>query len=50
MMELPGKRKRRRPKMTFMDAAREDMAVVEVKEEDKENRTKWRWRIHCGDP
>ena len=29
-MEQPGKRKRRRPKMRFMDAVREDMRVVEV--------------------
>ena len=33
-----------------MDAVREDMRVVEVTEEDTENRTKLRWRIHCGDP
>ena len=33
-----------------MDAVREDMAVVEVTEEDAEDRTEWRWRIHCGDP
>ena len=32
MVELPGKRKRRRPKWRFMDAVREDMAVVEVTE------------------
>ena len=33
-MELPGKRKQRRPKSMFTDAVREDMAVVEVTEED----------------
>ena len=26
------------------------MAVIEVTEEDAENRTKWRWNIRCGDP
>ena len=31
-----------------MDAVREDMAVVEVTEEDTEDRTKWRWTISCG--
>ena len=46
-MELPGKRKRRRPR--FMDAVREDMAVIEVTEEDAEDRTEWRWKICCGD-
>ena len=32
-----------------MYAVREDMAVVEVTEEDAEDRTTWRWKIHCGD-
>ena len=40
-MELPGKRKWCKPKRRFMDAVREDMAVVEVTEEDTEVRTKW---------
>ena len=30
MMELSGKRKRRRPKSRYMDVMREDMTVVEV--------------------
>ena len=33
-MELPGKRKRGRPKRRFMDVVKEDMAEVEVTEED----------------
>ena len=41
-MELSGKRKQGRPKMRFMDAMREDMAVVEVTEDDAEDRTEWR--------
>ena len=45
-MDLPGKRKRRRPKRMFMDAVREDMAVEEVTEKDTEVRNKWRWKIH----
>ena len=49
-MELPGKRKQGRPKRRFTDAAREDMAVVEVTEEEADERTKWRWKIRCGDP
>ena len=48
-MELPGKRKRGRPKRRFMDVVKEDMAVVEVTEEDAEDRTEWRWKIRCGD-
>ena len=49
-MELPGKRKRGRPKRRFMDVVKEDMAEVEVTEEDAEDRRNWRWKIHCGDP
>ena len=41
-MELPGKRTRRRPTGRFMDAVREDMAEVEVKQEDTEDRNNWR--------
>ena len=33
-MELPGKRKRGRPKRRFKDAVKEDMAEVEVMEKD----------------
>ena len=40
-MELPGKRKRGRPKRMFMDV---------VKEEDTEVINNWRWKIRCGDP
>ena len=39
MMELPGKKKQGKPKRRFMDAMREDMAVVEVTEVDAEDRT-----------
>ena len=44
-MELPGKRKRGRPKRRFMDVVKEDMAEVEVTEEDTEDRSNWRWKI-----
>ena len=37
-MELPGTKKRGRPKSMFMDVVKEDMAEVEVTEEDTENR------------
>ena len=36
-----------RPKRRYLDVVREDM--VEVTEE-AEDRNKWRWKIHCGDP
>ena len=50
MMELSGKRKRGRLKRRFMDVVKEDMAEVEVTEEDTEVRNNWRWKIRCGDP
>ena len=49
-MELPGKRKRGRPKSRFMDVVKEDMAEVEVTEEDTVDRNNWRRKIRCGDP
>ena len=49
-MELPGKRKRGRPKRRFMDGGKEDMAEVEVTEEDTVDRNNWRRKIRFGDP
>ena len=39
-MELPGRRRRGRPKRRFMDAVKEDMQVVGVRVEDTENKLK----------
>ena len=47
-MELPGKRRRRRPKRRFLDVVKEDMKEVGVKEMDIENRKMWRMMIRCG--
>ena len=33
-----------------MDVVKEDMAEVEVTEEDTEDRNNWRWKIRRGDP
>ena len=33
-----------------MDVVKEDMAEVEVTEEDTEDRNNWKWKIRCGDP
>ena len=49
-MELAGKRKRAMPKLRCMDVVKEDMAEVEVTEEDTDDRNNWRWKICCGDP
>ena len=53
-IELPGKRGR--PKRRFMDVVKEDMAEVEVTEEDEvaeedtEDMSNWRLKMRCGDP
>jgi len=49
-MELPGKRKRGRPKRRYMDALVEDMKAAGVQEIDTQDRTKWKQSIRCGDP
>ena len=49
-MELPGKRKRGRPKRRFLDVVKEDMREVGAKEMNVENRTVWRKIIHFGYP
>ena len=49
-MELPGKRRRGRPKRRFLDVVKEDMKKVGVKEMDIEDRKMWRMMICCGHP
>ena len=49
-IELPGKKRRGRPKRRFVDVVKEDMGEVGVKETDVENRKMWRMMIRCGCP
>ena len=49
-MELPGKRKRGRPKRRILDVVKEDMGKVGAREIDVENRAVWRNLIRCGYP
>ena len=49
-MELPGKRKRRRPKRRFLDVVKEDMGEVGAKETDVQDRKMWKMMIRCGHP
>ena len=49
-MELPGKRRRDRPKRRFLDVVKEDMGEVGAKERDVEDRKVWRMMIRCGHP
>ena len=48
-LELPGRRPRGRPKRRFMDVVKEDMKVVAVREEEAEDRVRWRQMICCDD-
>ena len=47
-IELPGKRKRGRPKRRFLDLVKKDIGEVGVKETDAESRMVWRKMIRCG--
>ena len=49
-MELPGKRRRGKPKRRFVDVVKEDMEEVGAKETDVEDRKVWRMMIRCGHP
>ena len=49
-MELPGKRRRGRPKKRFLNILKEDMREVDAKETDVEDRKVWRMMIRCGHP
>ena len=50
MMELSGTMKRERPTRRFMGVVKEDMAELDVTEEDTEPRKNWILTIRCGDP
>lgn len=48
--ELTGRRPRQRPISSCRDVLTEDMKVFGVREEDAENRDRWRSLIRSGDP
>ena len=45
--ELSGRRPRGRSKMKLMDVVKENMKSVCIKEEETEDRVRWRQMIHC---
>ena len=47
-IELPGKRKRGRPKRRFLDVVKKDMGEVGAKKTDVEERKVWRMMTRCG--
>lgn len=48
-MELPSRRKRRRPQKRFIDVVKDYMQRVRVPEEDDRDRMTWRQMICCND-
>ena len=49
-MELPGKRRRGKPKRIFLDIVKEDMGKVGTKKTDVEDKNIWRMMIRCNHP
>ena len=49
-MDLPGRRRRGRPKRRFMDAVKEDMKMMGGVEEEVQDRARRRRVIRYGDP
>ena len=49
-MELPGKRRRGRPKRKFLDVVKEDMKEFGAKKTNFEDRKVCRMMIRCGHP
>ena len=47
-MQLPGKRKRGRPKRRYLDVMKEDMQEVGAREDEVFTRSVW--KVRCGDP
>ena len=49
-MELPGSRRRGRPKKRWIDCVNEDMRELGLSREEAQMRGYWRNAIRCGDP
>ena len=49
-MEVPGNRRRRRPKRRWLDSTRNDLSERELSREDAQDRTKWRGLTRHIDP
>ena len=49
-MEVPGKRRRGRPKRRWLDSIRNDLSERELSGEDAQERAKWRRLISTSTP
>ena len=50
VMEVPGKRRKGRPKPWWLDSIRNDLSEKELSEEEAQDRAKWRRLIRTIDP
>ena len=50
VMEVPGKRKRGRPKRRWLDSIKNDLSERELSGEDAQDRVQWRRLIRHIDP
>ena len=50
VMEVPGKRRRGRPKQRWLDSIRNDLSERELSRGDAQDRAKWRHLIRHIDP
>ena len=49
-IQIPGKKRRGRPKRRYMDGLNDDMNVVRVTVKDASDRSSWKKAICCSDP
>ena len=47
---MPFRGSRGRPKRIFVNVVKEEMKLVDVREDEAEDRVRWRQMTHCGDP
>ena len=46
-LEIEGRNPKRRPKLTWRQVVREDLKLMDVEEEEAEDRDYWRFRLDC---
>ena len=49
-LDIPGQRRRGRPKLRWLSVVKKDMEICELKEEDVQDRAKWKKKIRKADP
>nr|XP_049695049.1 uncharacterized protein LOC126054270 [Helicoverpa armigera] len=49
-LDIPGQRRRGRPKLRWLSVVKKDKEICELKEEDVQDRAKWKKKIRKADP